>query len=229
MRRLKLEDRRQLLIEATIEVIAERGLAAASSRAITSRAEMPLGALHYAFDSVDDLMDHVVASVTDTERLEAEASWMLTAPASSGAADAGPSMRAEAVNALDAGDLIESALVAYIDLLRADPRREQAMLEVSVTAAHRAKGRDLVVRQYRAYHQAARAMLDALAESCEATWSQPVEDIARLVVVMTDGLTTTWLATRNTAAARTSASTLSRMLASLLIPVEEHERSRLGA
>lgn len=56
---LSAEKRRERIIEAAIEVIAEEGLARATTRRIAERAEAPLGALHYCFRNKDELMQVV--------------------------------------------------------------------------------------------------------------------------------------------------------------------------
>jgi len=56
---LSADERRQRIVEAAIEVIAEEGLARATTRRIADRAEAPLGALHYCFRNKDELMQVV--------------------------------------------------------------------------------------------------------------------------------------------------------------------------
>lgn len=56
---LSADERRQRIVEAAIQVIAEEGLARATTRRIADRAEAPLGALHYCFRNKDELMQVV--------------------------------------------------------------------------------------------------------------------------------------------------------------------------
>ena len=62
-------------------------------------------------------------------------------------------------------------------------------------------------RQYKAYHATARATLQRIATGFGVTWSMPVEDVARMLVVVTDGVTLAWLVDRDSAAARQPRST----------------------
>lgn len=49
-------DRKSRIIDVTIEVIAEHGVAGATSRRIAAAADVPLGSLTYHFDGQDDLL-----------------------------------------------------------------------------------------------------------------------------------------------------------------------------
>lgn len=56
---LSAEERRRTIIDAAIEVIADEGLARATTRRIAERAEAPLGALHYCFRNKEELIQVV--------------------------------------------------------------------------------------------------------------------------------------------------------------------------
>ena len=49
-------DRRSRIIDATLDVIAEVGVAGGSHRTIADRAGVPLGSMTYHFDGMDDLL-----------------------------------------------------------------------------------------------------------------------------------------------------------------------------
>jgi AcrR family transcriptional regulator len=51
-----VDDRRQQIIAAAIDVIAEEGLAKATTRRIAERAKAPLSALHYCFKNKNELV-----------------------------------------------------------------------------------------------------------------------------------------------------------------------------
>ncbi len=61
-----VDQRREELIEATLAVLADRGLAGATTRAITERAGLALGAFHYAYASKDELLAAVMERMSDT-------------------------------------------------------------------------------------------------------------------------------------------------------------------
>lgn len=56
---LSAEQRRQSIVDAAIAVIAEEGLAGATTRRIAERAKAPLGALHYCFRNKNELIELV--------------------------------------------------------------------------------------------------------------------------------------------------------------------------
>ncbi|MCK0089242.1 TetR family transcriptional regulator [Rhodococcus sp. F64268] len=49
-------DRRDQIIDATLEVIATEGVAGTTARKIAARADVPLGSITYHFESMDDLL-----------------------------------------------------------------------------------------------------------------------------------------------------------------------------
>ncbi len=183
MRRIPPEQRRDELISAAIRVIARDGVSKATTRAIVAEAGMPLGAFHYIFASHDELMTAVIETVTEQERFAAETSSM------------------------DAGSIeaaILSGLNGYIDLLAAEPEREIALLELALFA--RRQDADGQMRtQWGSYYGTATELLQYAAELTGSVWMSPMPDLARSLVVVVDGLTTTWLADHDTAAARRTA------------------------
>ena len=189
--RIPVTERRRALVAAAIRVIVRDGVAGATTRAVVAEAGMKLASFHYAFDSRDELMGEVVAAVTEQEGTEAEAAFLPVAALGDD--------EASMVQVVLAG------LDRYIDLLVADPSREQALLELSLYAL-RGGGADGSARlQHDAYLRVARRALKNGAAATGRRWTTPVEQAARLLVVILDGLTTTWLADRDTASARQSA------------------------
>jgi len=197
MRRLSADQRRTELIAAAITVIARDGLAAATTRAIVSEAGMPLGAFHYIFASRDELLERVIESVTDEERL---AAWLSVDD------DAGDDIRT----------LLSQGLDAYLRLLEADPHRELALLEVAVHAQRH--NPDAARAQWRTYQRAMTASLEHAARLAGVTWTAPVDEIAHSFISALDGLTLTWLGDRDSAAARRHIDFLSTAFAALTRP-----------
>lgn len=180
MARIPASERRAALVQAALRVVATQGLAAATTRAIVAEAGMSLASFHYAFASRDELMHELVTFV-----VEHEESAVLPAPSD------GASLR----------DTIRAGLQRYAELLRSDPLREQAMLELTQHAL-RSEGMEHLARlQYQRYYALAAAALDTAAAQTHHRWTQPVDQIARLLVALTDGLTMSWLVDRDDAAA----------------------------
>ncbi|MGE8065054.1 TetR/AcrR family transcriptional regulator [Pseudomonas sp. NPDC089569] len=63
MARIGAEERRQDFIEATVKVIAEHGVANATTRRIAAAADSPLASLHYVFHTKDELFYAVYESL----------------------------------------------------------------------------------------------------------------------------------------------------------------------
>ena len=200
MTRIPLDDRRSSLLSAAIRVIAREGLAAATTRAIVSEAGMPLGSFHYAFDSRETMLAAVIDTVTSEERIAAET----TLPPLGTVPELAPTLLA--------------GITRYIDLLEADPEREQALQELSLYAIRH--NHPAAADQLRAYHRSAEHSLALAAEACAVRWTRPLAEVGRFLVVMLDGITTTWLADRDGTAARCTAAFAASALAALARPLD---------
>jgi AcrR family transcriptional regulator len=194
MARMAAAERRAALVQAALRIIATQGVAAATTRAITSAAGMSLASFHYAFRTRDELIAELIAYVVENETLAAQST-------------------------LEAGKDLESTirigLLAYMDLVAADPARELAMFELTQYALRTSDLGDAARAQYASYYAAAEAVVTAAADLTGRTWSRPVEEIARIVVTLTDGLTLGWLVHRDDLATRQVVDFAARALAGL--------------
>lgn len=181
MGRIPAAERRSTLARAALTVIARDGVAAATTRAIVAEAGMSLASFHYAVPSREDLLRDVIQLVVEGEDAAAAASLALDAP--------------------DLRSAVRGVLGAYLDLVRADPGREQAMFELTQHALRSPALADLPAAQYEAYRGLVRRLLEAGADRYRVRWDIPVDDLAGLVVALTDGATLRWLADRDDAAA----------------------------
>jgi AcrR family transcriptional regulator len=197
MARIAAADRRARLAEAALAVAARDGLAAASTRAIVAEAGMPLASFHYAVPSRDELLRDVVALVVAQE----------------GAA-AGELLN----DAADVREALRVALGGYLALVRRDPGLEQAMFELTQHALRTPGLHDLPAEQYARYHAVAAALLEEGAARLRVRWTVPIADLARLLVVITDGATLAWLADRDDAAADRVLDLAADALAAFAVP-----------
>ena len=181
MSRIPATERRAALAHAALAVIARDGVAAATTRAIAAEAGMPLASFHYAVPSRDELLSDVIELVVAGEG---------TVTLGSLAADA-PDLRSA----------VRATFAAYLELVRADPAHEQAMFELTQHALRTPALAGLPRQQYDSYRALAGQLLAAGAEQHGAEWTLPVDDLARLVIALTDGITLSWLADRDDAAA----------------------------
>lgn len=202
MARMPVEERRRTLIDATLALVAREGVSRATARAIVTEAGMPLGALHYAFDSVESLLDAAAAAVTEQERLAAQG--VVTLPP-------GATML----------DILTAGLVGYVDLLREDPGRELAYLELTLHAARRRMDRPPGRGAYAHAYEVVGALLDQAATAAGVRWTEPTALLARQTVVVLDGITTTWLADHDDDAAVAAARLHAALLTRLSVPITE--------
>ena len=202
MARTPVEERRSALITAALHVVAERGIAGATTRAIVTKAGMSLASFHYAFDSRDQLLDILIAEVLANEELAVLPS------------------RLPGTTLIE---LLQGGLTGYLSHLRDDPAREQAMLELTQYAI-RARP-ELAQRQYAQYYRLASTALELAAHHTGNRWTIPLPTAARLLITLTDGITLAWLVDRDTAAAEALIAAAAYSLASLAEPLPTTGRS----
>jgi AcrR family transcriptional regulator len=197
MTRLPSAQRRTLLVKAALDVIAEKGVTGATTRAIVAAAGMSLASFHYAFRSHDEMMRELIAHVVGAETAAVELTLR-----------AGTDIR----SALRAG------LQAYLDYVVADPAHERALQEL-VHYAMRTPGLErLAQAQYEAYRVGVTRVIEHGAAAAGVTWTVPVDEVARLAVAFTDGVTLAWLADRDTEAAERVLDFAADSLAALAVP-----------
>jgi|PersoiStandDraft_1058852.scaffolds.fasta_scaffold18726_4 TetR/AcrR family transcriptional regulator, regulator of biofilm formation and stress response len=206
MARIPVTERRQALVDAAIRVVARDGVAATTTRAVVAEAGMSLASLHYAFASREELLDAVIADVTEQERRAAE-DGLLPFEDSTGPA---PAMV----------DVIRAGLDRFLDLLIEDPLRERALLELILHALRTPGHEAVLAAQYDTYQRAAQSSLRTAARASRSRWRVPIPTAARLLVTLTDGITMAWLADRDTAAARVTVVFAAQALAALAEPLD---------
>ena len=194
MPRLSVTDRRSLLLDSALRVVARQGVSGATTRAIVAEAGMSLASFHYAFQSRDELLAELVSTVVACEVAVLECLDVAVS---------------------DLTETVRRGLLHYFDLLRGDPQREQAMLELTQYALRSPELQPLAHAQYQRYYALAEAALDLAARSTGLVWTRPSSDIAATLVVLTDGLTIGWLANRDDAAALAVIDFAARSLAAL--------------
>ena len=179
MVRMSLPARRRALVDAALTVIAREGLAAASVRAIVTEAGMPLGAFHYAFDSGEELLSSAIEQVTENERSAVFASL------------------ADLPHGAPLQETLRAGIAGYVQTIRSDQGHERALLELALHQVRsESMGSDGVngaSAQWSVYRAAAATALEVVAERCNVEWVYPVPDMARRLVLLTDGLTLSWL------------------------------------
>ncbi len=174
--RRSVEQRRVELIDAAVAVLAEDGLGRATTRAITDRAGLALGAFHYAFDSKDQLLEAVIDRVaaTTTGRLQATLDEV-----------AGGDEPTTASGATRVAGYLRRFLTRYWDQLADTPGLQLAQYELTVHALREPGMHGVAARQYDHY-------VDTLAAGIAQVHGAPrddaTDDLARFVVATLDGL-----------------------------------------
>ena len=160
---------------------------------------MSLASFHYAFESRDAMMRDLIEFVVEHET---DAAVPRLEPGS------------------DVRSVIRTSLQGYLDGVRADPGREQVMFELMQYALRTPALAGLPVEQYSHYRSAVTGLLEGAASALGVRWSLPVDDVARMVVTITDGLTLAWLADRDDAAADRVITFAAESLAALAAPLD---------
>lgn len=202
MARVPVAERRRQLVAAAFRVIGREGFAAATTRRVCAEAGAPLAAFHYCFESKQALL------VELTEQTLAE----LVAVQTDGVIvedDVGASMRA--------------TLREYWSTVEADPNRESVLMALTQHALADPGLAGVAQAQYAAYHRTARTIVETIGAACAVRWSRPVEQLARMLVVVTDGVTLAWLVDRDGDAARAALDAFADRLAGLAVREDRSE------
>lgn len=181
MARVSAEDRRRQLVAAAFRVIGRDGFAKATTRAICTEAGAPLASFHYCFASKQELLGELT-----TQTLDALAA-----------------ARADGKIHIRGGvsDALRVTLRFYWQTVEDDPGRESVLMALTQHALNDPGLAGVAEQQYAAYHRTAHETLEEIATGCGVTWTLPVEQLARMLIVVTDGVTLAWLVDRDSTAA----------------------------
>jgi AcrR family transcriptional regulator len=164
------EDRSVQFIEAAVRVIAEQGVASATTRKIAEAADAPLAALHYCFRDKDGLFravfDHLAVEVT------------------------------KQCAAIEPSDLASTAAQIIRRSLRwVTEHSDYAVAQVDLYMWMARQRPTLAAESYEVY---LRAVADVLERAAGPSASRPaLEDLASVLVGATDGLVLQWASHRD--------------------------------
>jgi AcrR family transcriptional regulator len=156
--RRSVEERRGELVDAAISIVAEEGLSNATTRRITDRAGVALGAFHYAFASKAELVAAVMDRISSRLETTLDVSGGPTTPTASSDVSA---------RRIDAA--ARRVLDAHAELVAADPPLQLARQELLVRALRDPDLRPLVAEQRRRVVAAIHRSLVASTTAGEAT------------------------------------------------------------
>ena len=177
MSRVPAEQRREQLIEATIDLAIEEGLAAASVRRIADRANVSLGVVHYCFNSKEALLNGVAESFA-TPILGPVAATIEEGHA----------------QGLPFRELAVTAFQAFREVTRKAPGRQLLSYELAAWSI-RSDG-EAARLLYQTYLDVIEAFLTE-GMGLQGSPELPLRILARLVLAVADGATLSWLADRD--------------------------------
>ena len=176
MSRMAAKDRREALIAAAMRVTARDGVAKATTRAIVSEADMPLGVFNYCFNSREELLQEVIMRMTDNTIAEARKAF------------AGEG---------DLSSRIAKSLHAFWTGVELNPGEQLVGYELTQYALRQPGIEELSRRQYAHYLEVIEELLSEGAENVGVQWTVPTPVLARYLNSALDGLAMCWLVDRN--------------------------------
>ena len=196
MARISAVERRRELVAAAVRVICRDGVNAATTRAIVAEANMALASFHYAFTSRDELIAEVIKVVVEQANEAAHDSI---------------------ADGATLEETLRNGLLNFLRHLEVDAPYEQAQFELSQYALRTPGLAGMAQRQYDSYYRLAAELLKLAASRTGTQWIVPLEDVARHLVTLTDGITTTWLIDHDSAAAARTIEVAAGSIAGLAI------------
>jgi AcrR family transcriptional regulator len=171
---MSAEERRTALVEAAIRVMTRDGVARATTRAIASEAEMPLGIFHYAFRSKHELLVRVIQEIAKQSKGDIDAAVLDK-----------PDVQLE--------EVATAGLMAYFDHVVAHPKEHLLTYELTQFALRQEGFEGVAKEQYTYYLQENEALLAAFAEVMQIDYVVPLSVVSRFAFSVMDGLALNYL------------------------------------
>ena len=185
-------ERRDQLLNAAVEVMCEGGIAAASTRAVAERADLPQSAFHYCFRSKDEMFAALLERELDASLGSA---WDAVTEAQD----------------LESG--IAAAFHAILEQVRKDPEYYLLTAELVDVAARIPELAHIASRQHSAYVDHTEKMLRRWQDSTGEPVSVDSRSLAEVLVATSTGISSAWLSARDDESAQASITLLSSALA----------------
>lgn len=191
--RLRMSERRDLLVNAALAVAERDGLAEVTVREVAREADVSTGVVHYCFSDKDDLLAAMAG------RLVRELRAAATVPVGGGRLE----------------DVLVGGIRSVWRTLERSGGRQLLTYEITLTALRQPSLKAAATRQYEESHAAVRDFLAAAVGSTGARWRTPVDQVAALVLAQIDGVVLRWLVDHDARAARRGLETFARLVAGL--------------
>lgn len=195
--RLRMSERRDLLVNAAMAVAERDGLAGVTVREVAREADVSAGVVHYCFSDKDDLLAAMAGRLVRELRAAASVS----------------------VGGGRLEDVLISGIRSVWRTIERSGDRQLLTYEITLTALRQSHLRDAATRQYDESHAAVRDFLVAAVGSAGTRWRMPVDQVAALVLAQVDGVVLRWLVDRDARAARRGLESFTRLIAGLAEPV----------
>ncbi len=189
-------ERRGELIEAGLRVIAREGMHGATVRAIVAEAGVPLATFHYVFDSRDEMIGEAYAYVVlpDPEAQELQVPGDATL-----------------------SEVIRVLVHDWVDRLASRPEYELAIMEIMAYCRRSPELQHLPGEVQRRYVDAVSGLVATVCERTGVEPVRPLEELATLVLHVSDGVTYHLLRTGDADAARRFVDEAAPMLSAAIL------------
>ena len=191
-----LEERRDRIVEAALQIAAEQGIEHVSLRAAAHLAGISWDTAQEAFDDHADLLRALSVKVT-TKNISPD------------------------TLSLDAQGPIDEVLAGIAEQVwkALSARRDYQLVsfELALVALRRTALRSLVTAQYDKGRAFATTLLTTFAERRGITWSRPIEEISRYTATFLDGVSMAWVVDRDDERAAGQVQMMAEYLSSLVV------------
>lgn len=172
MARVAADERRRLLVQAAIRVMARDGVAQATTRSIVAEADMSLGTFHYCFRSKEELLEQVITAITSHTLAPA-----LEIISGEGTFE----------------EKLRGGLAYYWQHVLDNPDEHRVTYELTQYATRNPALAEFARTQYRTYLEAQTEIIERLASTAGITWKVDDAVLARYLTAILDGLTLLYL------------------------------------
>ncbi|WP_223547144.1 TetR/AcrR family transcriptional regulator [Pseudomonas sp. A-B-19] len=167
MARVGAELRRQDFVEATVKVIAEHGVANATTRRIAAAAGCPLASLHYVFHTKDDLLYAVYESLFNLPHQA-----LTNVPAGTTAAETTAEMLRQLVTWFSTNpDIAKAQTELFFWAMRNNPEMASRIYAVAIEATEQAMEKAIGTQFDKTFLKATSRLLVHLVDGLIIAWS----------------------------------------------------------
>ena len=196
MPRVPANERRAELVQAAISVATREGLAATTTRRIAQELGISVGIVHYCFRSKEELLHEVIRVIAEAQVVAARSAIM---PGG------------------DVEESVRNAFLGFWQLVETTPEAQLLTYELTSWALRNAETEPLAREQRASQLAGIEAILEEISAATGVTWKVPAEQLARMTLAITDGVTLGWLVDRDTASAVLALETFADQLLALAL------------